>query len=99
MRLALADYPGETESAQLLHKSAPWSARLAARLLREHAAGSESAWQPYLAVLPRRVETPVLWSWDLIAQVRRWYCSRGRLVPGSLQRLWWAGCAMRTTSF
>jgi hypothetical protein len=70
MRLALADHPGDKDSNKLLGETAPWSARLAARLLREEAAGDASAWRPYLDVLPSHIETPVHWGWDLICKLR-----------------------------
>lgn len=70
MRLALADHPSDKDSNELLSDSTPWSARLAARLLREEAAGDASAWRPYLDVLPSHIETPVHWGWDLICKLR-----------------------------
>ena len=51
MRLALSDFPGDETSEGLVYEGAPWSVRLAARLLRERALGAASAWYPYLQVV------------------------------------------------
>jgi hypothetical protein len=70
LRLALTDHPGEEESNALLADSAPWSARLAAKLLRERAKGADSPWRAYIAVLPEAVQTPVAWPWELISKLK-----------------------------
>jgi hypothetical protein len=50
LRLALTDHPDDEASNALLYEGAPWSVRLAAKLLREAALGPQSAWWPYLQV-------------------------------------------------
>lgn len=70
LRIALADHPYDADSNALLHESAPWSARLAARLLREDALAAASQWRPYLDVLPTRVDTPAQWPWERVCSIR-----------------------------
>lgn len=50
LRLALTEHPSDEESNTLVYDGAPWSVRLAAKLLRLRAAGSASPWYPYLQV-------------------------------------------------
>jgi hypothetical protein len=57
LRLAIADYPGGNSTADDADnpppfEGAPWSARLAARLLRLRAAGVASPWAPYINAVP-----------------------------------------------
>jgi hypothetical protein len=70
LRLALADHPFDQESNQLLPSDAPWSARLACRLLREFTLGDTSLWAPYIKVLPTHVPSPVHWPWSLLSQIK-----------------------------
>eukprot|EP00892_Ulva_mutabilis_P001471 jgi/Ulvmu1/11324/UM074_0039.1 len=70
LRIALADHPFDQESNQLLSPEAPWSARLACRLLRESARGKDSQWLPYIKVLPNELPTPVHWPWSLLSQIK-----------------------------
>jgi hypothetical protein len=64
LRLAITDDPDDEESNALVYEGAPWSVRLAARLLRLEAAGADCPWLPYLAALPRAVPSPVAcFSW------------------------------------
>ncbi len=51
MRLALTDHPGDEESNSLVYEGAPWSIRLAAKLLREAAKAVDSPWFPFIQVL------------------------------------------------
>lgn len=50
LRLALTDHPGDEESNQLVYEGAPWSVRLAAKLLREAAKSEASPWFPFIQV-------------------------------------------------
>ena len=50
MRLALSDHDDHESSEVSLFEGAPWSVRLACRLLRERAAGAASPRFPYLQV-------------------------------------------------
>ena len=70
LRIALADHPFDADSNALLDDAAPWSARLAARLLREDAQGAASQWRPYLDVLPTAVDTPAQWPWERVCGIR-----------------------------
>ncbi|GIL55730.1 hypothetical protein Vafri_11264 [Volvox africanus] len=71
LRLALTDHPGDEESNQLLYPGAPWSIRLACKLLRHLAAGTRSPWAPYIKVLPRHVPAPLeSFSWEEISALR-----------------------------
>ncbi|GLI65350.1 hypothetical protein VaNZ11_008899 [Volvox africanus] len=71
LRLALTDHPGDAESNQLLYPGAPWSVRLACKLLRHLAAGKRSPWAPYIKVLPRCVPAPLeSFSWEDISALR-----------------------------
>ncbi|MEW5308892.1 MAG: hypothetical protein WDW38_000813 [Sanguina aurantia] len=70
LRCALTDHPDDEESHHLMYEGAPWSVRLAAKLLRQSAAGPSSAWSHYLAVLPAQIPTPVTtYSWDQIKAI------------------------------
>ena len=53
MRLALSDFDGDETSEGLTFEGAPWSVRLACRLLRERAAGATSPWFPYIQVITK----------------------------------------------
>lgn len=48
----------------------PLFARLAAKLVHERAQGAASPWAAYLAFLPPRVDLPVLWQPDEVAQLQ-----------------------------
>ncbi len=48
LRLALTDHAGDEESDALLGRGGHWATRLAARLLRQRAAGAASPWAAYL---------------------------------------------------
>jgi hypothetical protein len=52
-------------------QGAPWSVRLACKLVRQCAAGASSPWAPYLRVLPRHVPTPLdTFSWEQLEALR-----------------------------
>jgi hypothetical protein len=53
LRLALTDHAGDEESDALLGRGGHWATRLAARLLRQRAAGAASPWAAYLRVRAR----------------------------------------------
>ncbi|KAK9805479.1 hypothetical protein WJX72_000563 [[Myrmecia] bisecta] len=59
LRLALVDHEDDLEAKAALYAEAPWSVRLAAKLLRELAKGHESPWAAYLQVLPAVVDGPL----------------------------------------
>ncbi len=64
LALALTDHAGDADSNARLYEGAPWSVRLAAKLLRERARGNASPWQPYVRALPQVVPCPLTtWSW------------------------------------
>lgn len=49
----------------LLSQGAPWSVRLAAKLLREKSRGAGSPWSAYLAILPKVVpSTLTAFEWE-----------------------------------
>ena len=48
LRLAITDHTEDKTSNDLVYEDAPWSLRLACKLLREKARGSSSPWHPYL---------------------------------------------------
>ena len=50
LHLALTDHADDKEGHELTYEGAPWSVRLAAKLLKERAKGSDSPWAPYLQV-------------------------------------------------
>ena len=50
LRLAITDHTEDKDSNALVYEDAPWSVRLACKLLREKAKGSSSPWHPYLQV-------------------------------------------------
>ena len=50
LRLAITDHPSDEESNTLVYQGAPWSVRLAAKLLRMRRAGVASPWHAYLQV-------------------------------------------------
>jgi hypothetical protein len=68
MRIALVDAaaaPQQPDAAAPFYEGAPWSVRLASRLLRELNAGQRSPWAPYVAALPAVVPAAAAtWSWD-----------------------------------
>ncbi|GIL72494.1 hypothetical protein Vretifemale_2854, partial [Volvox reticuliferus] len=71
LRLALTDHSEDAESNQLLYPGAPWSVRLACKLLRHLAAGKRSPWAPYIKVLPRHVPAPLeSFTWEDISALR-----------------------------
>ncbi|GLC67730.1 hypothetical protein PLESTF_000599500 [Pleodorina starrii] len=54
-----------------MYEGAPWSVRLACKLLRHLAAGDGSPWAPYIKVLPRHVPAPLeSFSWEDISGLR-----------------------------
>ncbi|KAG2440536.1 hypothetical protein HYH02_010414 [Chlamydomonas schloesseri] len=71
LRLALTDHPGDEESNALLYEGAPWSVRLACKLLRHKAAGAASPWSAYVKVLPAQVPAPLeTFGWEDIQGLR-----------------------------
>ncbi|KAG2446144.1 hypothetical protein HXX76_000741 [Chlamydomonas incerta] len=71
LRLALTDHPGDEESNQLMYEGAPWSVRLACKLLRHKAAGASSPWSAYVRVLPTQVPAPLeTFGWEDITGLR-----------------------------
>ncbi|PNH12682.1 hypothetical protein TSOC_000380, partial [Tetrabaena socialis] len=71
LRLALTDHPADEESNQLMYEGAPWSVRLACKLLRNKALGPQSPWHAYIQVLPSLVPAPLeTFSWEDIAALR-----------------------------
>ncbi|KAK9835876.1 hypothetical protein WJX74_009976 [Apatococcus lobatus] len=69
LRLALTDHPGDEESNQLVYEGAPWSVRLAAKLLREASKQDASPWFPFIQALPASVDTPLDFEWEVLQQV------------------------------
>jgi hypothetical protein len=78
MRIALVDAGGGgSDGGPALYPNAPWSVRLASRLLRERLAAERSPWHPYVAALPRTVPAASAWDWDqtrLLADARAEAC-------------------------
>ena len=72
LRIALTDHTADAESNELLAADAPWSARLAARLLRERAKGASSPYSAYINALPPVDEavSPAQWPWELVARLK-----------------------------
>ena len=65
LRLAITDDPDDEESNELVGADAPWSVRLACKILRMASNGNESPWAPYLRVLPTSVPNPLTtFSWE-----------------------------------
>ena len=52
LHVALTDHVGDKESNKLIYDGAPWAVRLACKILREQAKGSQSPYHPYLQVQP-----------------------------------------------
>jgi len=71
LRIALTDHPEDEASNSMLYQGAPWSVRLAAKVLRERALGAGSPWRRYIAVLPAGVPSPLnSFSWDEMQEVQ-----------------------------
>mmetsp|Transcript_3417 Transcript_3417/g.9820 ORF Transcript_3417/g.9820 Transcript_3417/m.9820 type:complete len:533 (-) Transcript_3417:2061-3659(-) len=71
LRIALTDHPEDKESNALLYTGAPWSIRLAAKILREKAKGPESVYQCYLNVLPKSVPSPLTgFTWEEMQELQ-----------------------------
>eukprot|EP00210_Caulerpa_lentillifera_P001505 g1443.t1 len=60
MKIVIADHQDDEETNKLVYKGAPYSVRLACKLLREKALAEESSWYPYIQSLPPRVSCPLL---------------------------------------
>lgn len=74
LRLALVDDGGGGGS----YDGAPWSVRLASRLLRELGMGAQSPWSAYVGALPRRVPAAsATWTWDQVRRLRDPPCESG----------------------
>ncbi|KAJ9526499.1 hypothetical protein QJQ45_017424, partial [Haematococcus lacustris] len=70
LRLALTDHAADRESNRLVYEDAPWSVRLATKLLREVGKGRTSPWFPYLRVLPSRLPVPLeTFGWEDMQQL------------------------------
>ncbi|KAJ9526145.1 hypothetical protein QJQ45_009581 [Haematococcus lacustris] len=70
LRLALTDHAADRESNRLVYEDAPWSVRLATKLLREVGKGRTSPWFPYLRVLPARLPVPLeTFGWEDMQQL------------------------------
>jgi hypothetical protein len=70
LRLAITDDPDDGESNTLVGKDAPWSVRLACKLLRLKSQGPASPWYPYLNSLPTAVPAPLLnFSWEDVQSI------------------------------
>ncbi|KAL0050877.1 hypothetical protein WJX82_009288 [Trebouxia sp. C0006] len=70
LRLAITDHPADPESNEVMFEDAPWSLRLACKLLREKAKGSASPYHPYLQVLPEHVPSPLCtFAWEDMPQI------------------------------
>ena len=52
LHVALTDHVGDKDSNKLIYDGAPWAVRLACKILREQAKGSQSPYHPYLQVQP-----------------------------------------------
>ncbi|GAB4820987.1 hypothetical protein N2152v2_008033 [Parachlorella kessleri] len=71
LRLALSDHPSDEDSNALVYQGAPWSVRLAAKLLRLRRTGATCPWHPYLQVLPERVPSPhTTFQWEDIQEIQ-----------------------------
>ncbi len=53
LRLGIVDWAEDPDAAVRGLSGAPWSVRLAAKLLREVALGEDSYWTPYIKVRVR----------------------------------------------
>jgi len=70
LRLAITDHAEDEESNRLVYSDAPWSVRLATKVLREAGKGRASPWFPYIRVLPSKVPCPLeSFSWEDMQQV------------------------------
>jgi hypothetical protein len=70
LRLAITDDPDDEESNTLVGKDAPWSVRLACKLLRLRSQGPNSPWSPYLNSLPPLVPAPLInFSWEDVQSI------------------------------
>ncbi|KAK9867596.1 hypothetical protein WJX84_003298 [Apatococcus fuscideae] len=92
LRLALTDHPRDEESNRLVYEGAPWSVRLAAKLLREASKGEDSAWFPFIQALPTSINTPLDYEWEVLQQVEDPYMgqaldSAGWLTQDAYPRL------------
>jgi len=84
LRLAIAHYaasapaaasppgsPPSPDSPYCYYPGAPWSVRLASRLLREAGAGPRSPWSAYVRALPPRAPAAAsAWGWDAGRRLR-----------------------------
>lgn len=69
LRLAITDHPDDEESNALVFPEAPWSVRLACKLLREFRKGKASPYWPYLTVLPNFCPGLIHASWETISSI------------------------------
>lgn len=74
LHLAITDHPDDEESNAIFASSnnaiAPWSVRLACKILRMKYQGYDCPWFPYISVLPCRVPTPLsTFSWEDISSI------------------------------
>jgi len=70
LRLAITDNPDDEESNTFVGKDAPWSVRLACKLLRLKSQGAASPWSPYLNSLPPLVPAPLVnFSWEDVQSI------------------------------
>lgn len=70
LRLAITDYPEDEESNELVYAGAPWSVRLACKILRLKAQGQASPFYPYIQALPASVPTPLItFTWEDIDEM------------------------------
>mmetsp|Transcript_40317 Transcript_40317/g.95812 ORF Transcript_40317/g.95812 Transcript_40317/m.95812 type:complete len:294 (+) Transcript_40317:75-956(+) len=81
LRIALTDHPEDEESNYLLYQDAPWSVRLAAKILREKAKGSNSPWKSYIDVLPTTILSPLTnFSWEEMLVSMQGCSTEGRVT-------------------
>lgn len=65
LKMAVTDHEEDEEGNALVYRGAPWSVRLAAKVLRLRAQGAACPWYPYVQVLPRKVPSPpTSFSWE-----------------------------------
>jgi hypothetical protein len=80
LRLALVDVDGDKEDV-FSYDDAPWSVRLACKLLRERAKGPASPWSHYIAALPVQVPRALdTLRWDSGLALAREYPAMARLI-------------------
>jgi hypothetical protein len=78
--LALVDVDGDKEDV-FSYDDAPWSVRLACKLLRERAKGPASPWSHYIAALPVQVPRALdTLRWDSGLALAREYPAMARLI-------------------